>query len=375
MTRFLRFLFVRLLLLLPALANAQTPGGDGLMGQYYDGENFERVMYIRRDPTIDFDWGHGEPAPGLPTEYFSVRWKGWLVPPATGRYIFHITIDDGMRIWLNDRQIFNEWRGQPVTSYAVSVELKAGVPYRLRVDYFQSILDTRAKLTWEIPQARKPESSWRNGWGIIDDKPVSEPISSRYLFSKEPPKPLPPTKPIVPIAKPAPKPAPKPVASSQATGGPAPAAAPRRATPPPPVPPPVAPVAVPAPVAAPDSAKAQVSRLADGETVTLPDLYFEQGKAVLPPATRATLDALAKALSARPSLQLEVQGHTDNVGNAELNRQLSQQRAEAVCLYLTAHGVAAERLRPVGYGGTHPVADNADPAQRPKNRRVALVRL
>ena len=70
-----------------------------------------------------------------------------------------------------------------------------------------------------------------------------------------------------------------------------------------------------------------------------------------------------------------MQGHTDNVGNAELNRQLSQQRAEAVCLYLTAHGAAAAQLRPVGYGGTQPVADNADPAQRPRNRRVVLRRL
>ena len=62
------------------------------------------------------------------------------------------------------------------------------------------------------------------------------------------------------------------------------------------------------------------------------------------------------------------------MGNAELNRELSQQRAAAVCLYLVAHGVAAAQLRPVGYGGTRPVADNADPAQRPRNRRVLLVR-
>ena len=63
------------------------------------------------------------------------------------------------------------------------------------------------------------------------------------------------------------------------------------------------------------------------------------------------------------------------MGSAELNRQLSQQRAEVVCLYLTAHGVATAQLRPVGYGGTQPVADNTDPAQRPQNRRVVLRRL
>ena len=119
----------------------------------------------------------------------------------------------------------------------------------------------------------------------------------------------------------------------------------------------------------------RLSRLAVGEAVTLPELYFEQGRARLLPATHAALDDLAIALRANPALRFEVQGHTDNVGNAELNRQLSQQRAEVVCLLPHGpRGAAAGQLRPVGYGGTQPVADNADPAQRPRNRRVVLRR-
>ena len=121
--------------------------------------------------------------------------------------------------------------------------------------------------------------------------------------------------------------------------------------------------------------RAQLARLAVGEAVTLPELYFNQGQALLLPPVRAALDGLAGTLKAQPDWRFEVQGHTDNVGSAELNRQLSQQRAEAVCLYLAAHGVAAGQLRPVGYGGTQPVADNADPNQRPLNRRVVLRRL
>lgn len=358
-------------------ARAQAPVGDGLLAQYYDGENFERVMYVRRDPSINFDWGHGEPAPGLPTEYFSVRWQGWLVPPVTGRYVFHVTVDDGMRVWLNDKRVFNSWIPQQVASYTFSVDLKAGEPYRLRVDYFQNILDTRAQLTWEIPNQPQPEATWRNGWGTLASAPASVPISSRYLFSKDPTK-------LLAKPTPAPKPAPTVVQPPvvKATPPARPAASPRVAPSPAPRPAASAPIPLPAPVpaaaaptAAADSAGARVARLVDGEAVTLPDLYFEQGKAQLLPPARTALDALAKALSTRPSLRLEVQGHTDNVGNAELNRQLSQQRAEAVCLYLTAHGVASEQLRPVGYGGTKPVADNADATQRPKNRRVVLVRL
>ncbi|MDO7874819.1 PA14 domain-containing protein [Hymenobacter sp. ASUV-10] len=367
------------LILAAGTARAQAPVGDGLLAQYYDGENFERVMYVRHDPSINFDWGHGEPAPGLPVEYFSVRWSGWLVPPTTGRYIFHVTVDDGMRVWLNDKRVFSSWIPQQISNYTFSVDLKAGEPYRLRVDYFQNILDTRAQLTWEIPNQPKPEATWRNGWGTLESAPAAVPISSRYLFSKDPAKllakPAPAPKPAPAVAKPAvikptppPAPAPRPATSPRIASPPAP----RPATP---APTPVPAPAAAAPTAATDSAGARVARLVDGESVTLPDLYFEQGKAQLLPAARTALDALAQALSPRPSLRLEVQGHTDNVGNAELNRQLSQQRAEAVCLYLTAHGVASEQLRPVGYGGTRPVADNADLTQRPKNRRVVLVRL
>jgi outer membrane protein OmpA-like peptidoglycan-associated protein len=107
----------------------------------------------------------------------------------------------------------------------------------------------------------------------------------------------------------------------------------------------------------------------------MPELFFEQGQDKLLPPVRKALDSLAATLRTRPALRFEVQGHTDNVGEPELNRQLSQRRAEAVCRYLVAHGVAAEQLQPKGYGSTQPVANNANPAKRYLNRRVVLRRL
>ena len=363
-----------------APAKAQAPAGDGILGEYYEGVDFGRLVMRRHDATLAFDWGHAPPVPGLGAKYFSVRWTGWLLPPVSGRYVLHVAVDDGMRIWLNDKLILNEWRPQPVRHFTTSVELNAGEPYKLRVDYFQDILDTRARVTWERPDLppTPPPSSWRNLWGLAADTPKPEPIPTNFLFSRNPlpaaprvaARKLPPPKPfervylapitvkakaIAPIAK-----ASRPVAAKRSTIIMAPAAT------------------VPAVVAKPavDSAMtARVRQLAVGETVTMPKLYFSQGQAQLLPPTRAALDELAATLRARPELRLEVQGHTDNVGSAELNRQLSQQRADAVCLYLTAHGVGTAQLRPMGYGGTQPVADNADPAQRPRNRRVVLRRL
>ena len=114
------------------------------------------------------------------------------------------------------------------------------------------------------------------------------------------------------------------------------------------------------------------AQLTKGQSLTLRALYFEQGKADLPALVQASLDTLAQALGRYPRLRLEVQGHTDNQGDPELNRQLSQRRAEAVCRYLAERGVAAARLQPLGLGGAQPVADNNLPAERPRNRRVVL---
>ncbi len=366
------FLFGFGWLVAPLAALAQTAAPGGLLAEYYEGR-FERRLLVRRDATLNFDWAHRSPAPGVPPEYFSVRWTGTLTPPATGRYVFHITVDDGMRVWLDDKLLFDEWRDQPVARFAAPASLVGGQPYRLRVEYFNAILDTRARLTWERPDRPPPAPelpSLANGYGLFAKKTAREEvIAGRFLG---PPRPVrvPPVAPAQ-VSKPtSPPPAAatlRPASSRQktaltATGGPIPG----RTAPP-------ATARVSKPAVAADTAAARVTALADGQAVVLPELLFAQGSAALPPAAYVPLDALARALRLRPALRLAVEGHTDNVGNAELNRQLSQQRATAVCLYLTAHGVPTAQLRPVGYGGTRPVADNNDPDQRPRNRRVVLV--
>lgn len=379
----------------PLVAPAQTAAPGGLLAEYYAGQ-FERRLLVRRDATINFDWAHRSPAPGVPPEYFSVRWTGTLTPPATGRYVFHLTVDDGMRVWLDDKLVFDEWRDQPVRSFVTNVSLVAGRPYRLKVEYYNAILDTRARLTWERPDRPVPvvePPALRNGYGLFGKAVVrDEPIAAAFLTGPRPLRVLPPAAATAAIPSaslaagrslPAALPPRRAAATPAATGGPVPARAARPtalATPPvrvaPTVAEPVAPVAAPSPVLAvvADTAAARVASVADGQAVALPELLFGQGSALLPPAAHPALEALAAALRLRPALRLAVEGHTDNVGNPELNRQLSQQRAETVCRYLTAHGVPAAQLRPVGYGGTRPVANNANAAQRPRNRRVMLVR-
>jgi outer membrane protein OmpA-like peptidoglycan-associated protein len=67
---------------------------------------------------------------------------------------------------------------------------------------------------------------------------------------------------------------------------------------------------------------------------------------------------------------VEIAGHTDSLGDPQQNRQISQQRAEAVKKFLVDHGILGERLRAQGYGAAQPIAGNDTPDGRAKNRRV-----
>ncbi len=98
---------------------------------------------------------------------------------------------------------------------------------------------------------------------------------------------------------------------------------------------------------------------------------FARGSARLGPDARATLDVVANRLRRQPTM-VEVQGHTSTTGTPEINRRLSQQRAEAVRSYLISRGVPANSITARGYGPTQPIASNETPEGRRANQRVEL---
>ena len=99
-------------------------------------------------------------------------------------------------------------------------------------------------------------------------------------------------------------------------------------------------------------------------------IEFETGKATIKKKSYPLLDQIAQTFIDNETYIIEVQGHTDNTGKAELNKKLSNQRANAVMQYLINKGVPAERLSAMGYGPDVPIADNKTAAGRQKNRRV-----
>lgn len=100
-------------------------------------------------------------------------------------------------------------------------------------------------------------------------------------------------------------------------------------------------------------------------------IQFEVGKAELKPVSFPILDEVIKVMKDNPQIAaIQVEGHTDSTGSAELNRSLSQARAESVVKYMTGKGVKSSRLVPKGFGPDVPIADNATEEGREANRRV-----
>ncbi|MFK7808926.1 MAG: OmpA family protein [Saprospiraceae bacterium] len=97
---------------------------------------------------------------------------------------------------------------------------------------------------------------------------------------------------------------------------------------------------------------------------------YQTGSAQLTPDSKYELGDLLKAMTDNPNMTIEVAGHTDNVGEAEMNMNLSNGRAQSVYQWLSQKGVSASRMSAVGYGATQPLEDNSTAEGRATNRRT-----
>ncbi|MCK7595713.1 OmpA family protein [Microbulbifer sp. CAU 1566] len=108
------------------------------------------------------------------------------------------------------------------------------------------------------------------------------------------------------------------------------------------------------------------------QTITLENIQFETNSATLTSSAKTSLNKVVQSLRNQPNTQVEVAGHTDNMGKDDYNLGLSGRRAESVRRYLVERGVNASRISARGYGETQPIASNATNAGRAQNRRVEL---
>ncbi|MCB0526844.1 MAG: PQQ-dependent sugar dehydrogenase [Saprospiraceae bacterium] len=125
--------------------------GTGVLGQYFidpEADFDEAPVVMRTDTTINFNWGNDSPDPQIPSDYFTVRWTGFVQPLFSETYTFDVFSDDGCRLWIGDSLIIDKWEPQAPEEQSGSMLLEAGKKYRLRLEYLEIAGGALAQLRW-----------------------------------------------------------------------------------------------------------------------------------------------------------------------------------------------------------------------------------
>lgn len=109
-----------------------------------------------------------------------------------------------------------------------------------------------------------------------------------------------------------------------------------------------------------------------GEAIRLSHLIFAQGKAVIEPQSYQELDGVVQMMKDNSKIEIQLEGHTDNLGDAKANMTLSQKRVDAVKKYLAAKGVSKKRVKTKAFGGTQLLTAEITAEARNANRRVEM---
>jgi hypothetical protein len=141
-----------------------TEGGQpsGLVGTYFPQMNFAGTPVQRIDGSIDFDWVNAAPGvAGIGADNFSVRWDGYVTPPATGNYTFRTRSDDGVRLYVDTdgngqfeagNLVINNWTDHAATNNDSAVyALTSGQRYLVRMEYYENGGQAVAQLLWSGP--------------------------------------------------------------------------------------------------------------------------------------------------------------------------------------------------------------------------------
>jgi hypothetical protein len=138
-----------------ATRHAATLGSylPGLKGEYYKDKDFDKLAFRRIDQKLQF----GMETYGYPTgrnEDISIRWTGFLRITESGTYVLHSESDDGQRVWVDGKQVIDNWTDQGPTEKSAELELSAGL-HPIKIEYYQASGGGSYRFSWTTPDGRK----------------------------------------------------------------------------------------------------------------------------------------------------------------------------------------------------------------------------
>ena len=313
-----------------------------LKAEYYNGIDFEQYVDEQTVSKIDFYWDRYAPMDGVDPNSCSVRYTGQLQSPRSGNVFFTAYVDDGIRVWLNDTLLINNWRLNDHGFSEGKLYMEANTKYDLKIEYFNALNEAELRLLWKLPE--DPKQNWLSKWWYGDEPvvvpaqyfaaPIEKEISVEEVLEPEPDL----------VAKSPKKPKAKPKLK---------VSAPKKE-----------PVVV---LPAKPIVKAY-------EEYIPKNIEFNKGRSKILEISYDDLNKLAGFLKRNSERKLKIEGHTDMIGDEVKNQILSERRAKAVAAYLLKHGVQSEQIvSAIGYGGSKPLIKSDGTKYTPENRRVEFI--
>lgn len=290
---------------------------QGLKGYYFDGANFERFVTMRIDPNINFVWRNKPPVSGVTPDKCSIRWEGFLNAPETGNYVFSAKVDDGIRIWVNNQLLINGWQLNDMGNFQGAIQLQKGNSYPIKVEYFNALFEGEINVMWAIPNTN------------IGFQTIGNQYFTQNYVAPPPPKYINKTTPKPPLSN-KPKPQNKPQ-------------------------------------------KMKMLRADTLQKYVPKNVFFERTKSIILAQSYPDLDKLCVFLMRYPTLKVKIEGHTDIIGDSNMNQKLSEERAEVVKQYLIQKGINTNRITAIGYGSTRPLINDGAKSGHSENRRVVFL--
>ena len=139
-----------------AVASAGAPGWTG---SYFASPALGSTpVFVRRDPTIDYSWTLSGPGPGLPADWYGVRWEGTVTVPAGPARRIGIEGNDGYRVFVDDTLRLDRWRKESAGTHLVALSLLPGTRHAVRVEFREMRGNGRVRLVWDAPEGNR----WRD---------------------------------------------------------------------------------------------------------------------------------------------------------------------------------------------------------------------
>ncbi len=129
---------------------------NGINAEYFDNKNLSgEPVKIVNDKQINFEWDNGSPFKDFPENNFSVRWTTYLRPPVSGEYELLAATDDGVKLYLNDKLLINDWVDRATTTSSCKIKLEKDKPYKMVLEYYENGGGAVAKFGWNLPGENK----------------------------------------------------------------------------------------------------------------------------------------------------------------------------------------------------------------------------